>query len=171
MGQLVTAALNTKKEKFMGIMRIKMLRNDRGSTDGANVLHFEREKEYDVPTDFGQRFIDNGSAELVADKASNDNQTNTLTDQNQAPGTVGDATPVYEKDGNTFLAVAGEKQADGTDGPVTLKPVGELNDDERKALVAAGKLTEDGKVPEAKAQARAPENRALDGAPANRQRR
>ncbi len=160
----------------MGTLRIKMLRNDRGSTDGVNVLHFEREKEYDVPTDFGQRFIDSGSAELVADKASNDNETDTLTGQKTVPGTDGDATPVleagnvYEKDGNAFLAVAGEKQQDGTDGPVNLKPVSELTEEERKALVSEGKLTEDGKAVEAKAQPGAAENRALNGAPQNRRR-
>lgn len=156
----------------MGTLRIKMLRNDRGSTDGVNVLHFERESEYDVPTDFGQRFIDSGSAELVADLASNDNKPETPSQPSgKQPGTDGDATPVlepgnvYEKDGAVFYAA---ELTPG--GEVGLLSIDQLPKEERQALIAEGKLTEDGKIPEAKAQPGATENRALSGAPLNRRR-
>ncbi|WP_342150238.1 hypothetical protein [Methylorubrum sp. SB2] len=161
----------------MGTVRIKMLRNDRGSEDGVSVKHYEREREYDVPTDFGQRFIDAGSAELVADLASNDNKPETPSQPSgKQPGTDGDATPVYvpgnvyDIDGHVCVAVEGSDSADDSNPTVGLLPVEQLTDEERKALVAEGKLTEDGKVPEAKAQPGAPENRAQNGAPQNKRR-
>ena len=50
--------------------KIKMLKDEKGSTDGINVRVFYKDKEYDLPTDLVKAFVDDMQvAERVKSKA------------------------------------------------------------------------------------------------------
>ena len=42
----------------MDIVRVLMTKTQTGSTTGCNVIEFEKDKEYDLPSDLAEVFVD-----------------------------------------------------------------------------------------------------------------
>lgn len=132
-------------------VKIKLLRNARGSEDGFSVRHFEKDEKVSVSRDLANALIAEGSAEEIGG-TGNKGAKSTAKPEYQ----VGD---VVEKDGATYLAIVSAEAPDG----IGLLPIDQVTPEEREQLVKEGKLT-----PEGKAVASAPANKALKGAPANK---
>ena len=136
-------------------MKIVMLRSKMGSNDGVTTKLYEEGQEYDVSETLAESFIGENLAEPVKEKKSKPADT---------PPEYIEGEVYQLDDGAVYLGVV----ADGSDD-VVLLPVDQLTDEERAELVAEGKLTDDGKLPEQqKAEPKAPKNKAEPKAPKNK---
>ena len=136
-------------------MKIVMLRSKMGSNDGVTTKLYEEGQEYDVSETLAESFIGENLAEPVKEKKSKPADT---------PPEYIEGEVYQLDDGAVYLGVVADVSDD-----VVLLPVDQLTDEERAELVAEGKLTDDGKLPEQqKAEPKAPKNKAEPKAPKNK---